>query len=196
MRTDDFDRHIMEELSQIPPAELPRFTPWRPAMDRIVVGTALLTFRFQFFYLQYLLPLLGAVLVYLGYRSLRLENRWFRLGWLLSALLLASHMALDVLAATPVMAMLAASPAVDGTLTWLLQGASLLMLLALWRGTRAVFLSSGQKICPVTGWARAFSATCWPWLWHCGTSWSPPLSLACSVSPSPTSGSTMAGPFS
>ena len=164
MRTDDFDRHIMEELSQIPPAELPRFTPWRPAMDRIVVGTALLTFRFQFFYLQYLLPLLGAVLVYLGYRSLRLENRWFRLGWLLSALLLASHMALDVLAATPVMAMLAASP--------------------------------GQKICPVTGWARAFSATCWPWLWHCGTSWSPPLSLACSVSPSPTSGSTMAGPFS
>ena len=52
MRTDDFDRHIMEELSQIPPAELPRFTPWRPAMDRIVVGTALLTFRFQFFYLQ------------------------------------------------------------------------------------------------------------------------------------------------
>ena len=93
-------------------------------MDRIVVGTALLTFRFQFFYLQYLLPLLGAVLVYLGYRSLRLENRWFRLGWLLSALLLASHMALDVLAATPVMAMLAASPAVDGTLTWLLQGAS------------------------------------------------------------------------
>ena len=148
MRTDDFDRHIMEELSQIPPAELPRFTPWRPAMDRIVVGTALLTFRFQFFYLQYLLPLLGAVLVYLGYRSLRLENRWFRLGWLLSALLLASHMALDVLAATPVMAMLAASPAVDGTLTWLLQGASLLMLLALWRGTRAVFLSSGTENLP------------------------------------------------
>ena len=148
MRTDDFDRHIMEELSQIPPAELPRFSPWRPAMDRIVVGTALLTFRFQFFYLQYLLPLLGAVLVYLGYRSLRLENRWFRLGWLLSALLLASHMALDVLAATPVMAMLAASPAVDGTLTWLLQGASLLMLLALWRGTRAVFLSSGTENLP------------------------------------------------
>ena len=148
MRTDDFDRHIMEELSQIPPAELPRFTPWRPAMDRIVVATALLTFRFQFFYLQYLLPLLGAVLVYLGYRSLRLENRWFRLGWLLSALLLASHMALDVLAATPVMAMLAASPAVDGTLTWLLQGASLLMLLALWRGTRAVFLSSGTENLP------------------------------------------------
>lgn len=145
MRTDDFDRHIMEELSQIPPAELPRFTPWRPAMDRIVVGTALLTFRFQFFYLQYLLPLLGAVLVYLGYRSLRHENRWFRLGWLLSALLLASHMALDVLAATPVMAMLAASPAADGALTWLLQGASLLMLLALWRGTRSVFLSAGTE---------------------------------------------------
>lgn len=48
MRTDDFDRHIMEELSQIPPAELPRFTPWRPAMDRIVVGTALLTFRGEY----------------------------------------------------------------------------------------------------------------------------------------------------
>ena len=99
------------------------------------IGKALLTFRFQFFYLQYLLPLLGAVLVYLGCRSLRLENSWFRLGWLLSALLLASHMALDVRAATPVMAMRAASPAVDGTLTWLLQGASLLMLLALWLGS-------------------------------------------------------------
>ena len=48
-------------------------------------------------------------------------------------------MALDVLAATPVMAMLAASPAVDGTLTWLLQGGLPAHAAGPVAGTRAVF---------------------------------------------------------
>lgn len=48
---------------------------WLTALCRILWGLALCTFRLEVFYLQYLLPLLGATLLYLGYRSLRRENR-------------------------------------------------------------------------------------------------------------------------
>ena len=42
---------------------------WHSAVGRILWGLALCTFRLEVFYLQYLLPLLGATLLYLGYRS-------------------------------------------------------------------------------------------------------------------------------
>ena len=85
MSPNEFDRRIAEDLSQLPPApgEVESYTPWRAAMTKILWGMGLTTFRFEFFYLQYLLPLLGSALLYLGYRSLRRENRWFRLGLVL-----------------------------------------------------------------------------------------------------------------
>ena len=89
MRTDDFDRHIMEGGSlRIPPAELPRFTPWRPAMDRIVVerpcslsgsSSSICNISSRCWALSWCIWATAPS---------RLENRWFRLGWLLSALLL------------------------------------------------------------------------------------------------------------
>lgn len=127
MRTDDFDRHIMEELSQIPPAELPRFTPWAPRYGPYRSGNGPAHFPVPVLLSAISPPAAGRCPSVSG---LPLPSALRTAGsvsaGLLSALLLASHMALDVLAATPVMAMLAASPAVDGTLTWLLQGASLL----------------------------------------------------------------------
>ena len=70
MSPNEFDRSLMEDLSQLPPApgEVGNYTPWRSAMTKILWGMGLTTFRFEFFYLQYLLPLLGAALLYLGYR--------------------------------------------------------------------------------------------------------------------------------
>ena len=75
----------------------------------------------------------------LGYRSRRRENPWFRLCWGLSGLLLAIHIALDILAATPVMGWIAGNPAVNWGLTWTIRGMDLLLLFALWRGSRAAF---------------------------------------------------------
>ena len=147
MSPNEFDRSLMEDLSQLPPApgEVWDYTPWRSAMTKILWGMGLITFRFHFFYLEYLLPLLGAVLLYLGYRTLRRENRWFRLCWVLSGVLLAVHMATDILTATPVMGWITQNPALQWGLTWLLLGMNLLMLFSLWRGTRAAFAVVGEK---------------------------------------------------
>lgn len=146
MSPNEFDRSLMEDLSQLPPApgEVESYTPWRAAMTKILWGMGLTTFRFEFFYLQYLLPLLGSALLYLGYRSLRRENRWFRLCWVLSGILLAVHMATDILTATPVMGWITQNPALNWGLTWPLVGMQLLLLFALWRGTRAAFASVGE----------------------------------------------------
>ena len=146
MSPNEFDRSLMEDLSQLPPApgEVESYTPWRAAMTKILWGMGLTTFRFEFFYLQDLLPLLGAALLYLGDRSLRRENRWFRLCWVLSGILLAVHMATDILTATPVMGWITQNPALNWGLTWPLVGMQLLLLFALWRGTRAAFASVGE----------------------------------------------------
>lgn len=146
MSPNEFDRSLMEGMSQLPPApgEVESYTPWRAAMTKILWGMGLTTFRFEFFYLQYLLPLLGSALLYLGYRSLRRENRWFRLCWVLSGVLLAVHMATDILTATPVMGWIIQNPALNWGLTWPLVGMQLLLLFALWRGTRAAFASVGE----------------------------------------------------
>ena len=147
MSPNEFDRRIAEDMSQLPPApnEVWDYTPWRSAMTKILWGMGLTTFRFEFFYLQYLLPLLGAVLLYLGYRTLRREDRWFRLCWVLSGILLAVHMATDILTATPVMGWITQNPVLQWGITWLLQGMNLLMLFSLWRGTRAAFAVVGEK---------------------------------------------------
>ena len=146
MSPNEFDRSLMEDMSQLPPApgEVESYTPWRAAMTKILWGMGLTTFRFEFFYLQYILPLLGTALLYLGYRSLRRENRWFRLCWVLSGVLLAVHMATDILTATPVMGWITQNPALNWGLTWPLVGMQLLLLFALWRGTRAAFASVGE----------------------------------------------------
>ena len=83
--------------------------------------------------------------MYLGYRSLRRENPWFRLCWGLSGLLLAIHIALDILAATPVMGWIAGNPAVNWGLTWPIRGMEdvykrqnicFIRMSLLWNGTR------------------------------------------------------------
>lgn len=147
MSPNEFDRSLMEDLSQLPPApgEVESYTPWRSAMTKILWGMGLTTFRFEFFYLHYILPLLGAALLYLGYRTLRRENRWFRLCWVLSGVLLAVHMATDILTATPVMGWIIQNSTLQWGLTWLLQGMNLLMLFSLWRGTRTAFAVVGEK---------------------------------------------------
>ena len=90
MKPDEFDLQLMDELSQLPPSdpEVEDYTPWQASIRKIIWGMVLVTFRLEFFYLQYLLPLLGATLLYLGYRSLRKSDPWFTLCWWLSAFLL------------------------------------------------------------------------------------------------------------
>lgn len=120
---------------------------WLTALCRILWGLALCTFRLEVFYLQYLLPLLGATLLYLGYRSLRRENRWFHLGWIMAGIHLAVQMTVLVLGGTPVLDRIGAIPWLNWSLTWALQAVNLLMLLSLRQGSRTAFalLAGGES---------------------------------------------------
>jgi len=79
---------MQEELSQMPLPEglVQGVTPWRKAMKRILIGLALNTVTFRFFCLQYLLPTLGLVMMWLGFRTLRRTNRWFTWAWIITTL--------------------------------------------------------------------------------------------------------------
>lgn len=82
-----FDELLLENAPDTPPDDLiPRITPWRKAMERVLWGCALTALTLNFLLLNYLLPAIGVVLMLLGFRTLRRENRWFRLCYVLSAL--------------------------------------------------------------------------------------------------------------
>lgn len=81
----------LESLMQAGASSLPpddglvvEITPWRRAMRRALLGIALNLVTLNFWGLNYLLPAVGTLLLLLGFRSLRRENRGFALCWYLA----------------------------------------------------------------------------------------------------------------
>ena len=135
----EFDQRLEEQLSGIPlpDAAVREITPWRRAMKRIVWGIGLTTVTLNFWNLDLVLPAAGWALLFLGFRTLRKENRWFGLCWVLSLCGLAAFFALCVENATIWSA--AKVPLGAALLTGrLAQG------FCLWRGIRAVRRAAGQ----------------------------------------------------
>ncbi len=81
-----FDELMTEELSRLPPSDqvVDKTNPWKEPIQRISVGLALTTIKVQLLWLDYLLPTVGFLMMFLGLRTLRKENRWFFAGYLLS----------------------------------------------------------------------------------------------------------------
>ena len=78
----EFDLYLEDMMDAPPPAELSdEITPWRSAMNRILWGTVWTTITLNFLYLDVILTAVGHVMQLLGFRALRRENRWFRLGY-------------------------------------------------------------------------------------------------------------------
>lgn len=145
MTQNEFDRILMDDLAELPPTNsiVASANPWRSAMEKIMWGMALNTFKLEFFYLQYILPLLGAVLMYLGFRSLRKENKWFGLCWGITSFTLVWHAVWVVLSATPL------SQAWDNSslfwpMTTVLNLLSLARLVLLRAGIRIAFAATGE----------------------------------------------------
>ena len=86
MTQNEFDRILMDDAGSLPPQDfiVAAANPWCSAMEKIMWGMALNVFKLEFFYLQYILPLLGSVLLYLGFRSLRKCSGFFAACWVLS----------------------------------------------------------------------------------------------------------------
>ena len=82
MTDKEFDLFLEETIDTPPPSELTdEFTPWRSAMNRILWGTVWTTITLNFWYLDVILTATGHIMQLLRYRTLRNENRWFRLGY-------------------------------------------------------------------------------------------------------------------
>lgn len=83
----DFEAMLAHSVSDLPPEEIVRdVTPWRKSIYRVLIGLAMTTITFNFWCLNYILPAVGTILLLLGFRTLRHENRWFGSCFILSIL--------------------------------------------------------------------------------------------------------------
>lgn len=139
MNEQNFEQFLYEEVSHLPPAPLPK--PWSGPLRRICWGIVLNTIKLNFLGLSYLLPSIGMVLLWLGFRSLRQENGWFRFAFGLSSLLTLWQLTSCVLYATPVSIWMAD---LVYTIAAVHAVPTLLLYLSLWRGLRGVFVAQGR----------------------------------------------------
>ena len=145
-----FDALLTEGADALPPpAEV---SPWRSAMYCIVWGIALKTLTLQILYLHYILPTLGCILLVLGFRTLRQENRALRWAYGLSLAAAVMRGVCAVLQALPV--------DVGLTFGYADSGLMLGILIALWQGMTGVARAAGAEkpSAPAAGTLAAFYA--------------------------------------
>ncbi len=83
---DGLDRLIEDSLDFIPPDDVvDHVSAGKTAFDLIIAGLALSTITLDILALGYILPLIGVVLLLLGFRRLRGENGWFKACYDVSA---------------------------------------------------------------------------------------------------------------
>jgi hypothetical protein len=142
----EFDRMLEDELSALPLDEgtVAEVTPWRQAIHRIVLGLALTTCTLNFWNLDRILPAAGYLLLVLGFRALRRETPWLRLGWLLSIVLAAAQWAVLVYSGTIYSATLTLPGWAESAGTVFSAALPNVQMFALWRGIRAVRRRAGQ----------------------------------------------------
>lgn len=138
----EFDEVLADSLPATPPdIVVEEVTPWRAAIDRVLIGMALNAITLNFLYLNYLLPFIGSVMCLLGWRALRRENHWFTFCWLASIYKMASLMFNLALKATVYSTTLPAP--LDYTLGVIGWVFFVGQILGLWQGMRAVRKKAG-----------------------------------------------------
>ena len=98
----DFDFLLETNLPDAPPPEdiLQSVTPWRKAWNRILTGMAITTITLNFGLINYVMTALGLILMFLGFRTLSIDNQWFRRCYHISALRLGLNTILLIINAT------------------------------------------------------------------------------------------------
>lgn len=139
----EFDAALQESLPEPPPEDIVReVTPWRKAMDRVLVGLALNAITLNFLCLNYILPTIGLILMLLGFRTLRRENGWFR-----SCFIVTLAKSLYFFPSLILNATIYQSTAYDLPINNYLTAANLMLTLVqficLWRGFRAIKAKAG-----------------------------------------------------
>lgn len=138
MNREAWDYLCEENLPDIPPEDVVRgVTPWRRAIRRVLVGLVLTTFTFRILKLNYILPLVGGLLLLMGFRTLRRENRWFGACYVMAVVLLGYDIVVAISQATIYHRAL-----MEQFSNWLLPGLSQYLMwilyFCLWQGIQAV----------------------------------------------------------
>ncbi|MGN1002647.1 MAG: hypothetical protein ACI4PC_07730 [Oscillospiraceae bacterium] len=143
LREESFDSYLESSMPELPPDDVVyEVTPWRKAMNRVLIGMALSTITLSFLCLNYILPAIGALLSLLGFRTLRGENGWFRCCWFITLLRTAFSFPFLILNATRFQSAVYALP-VTHTLTYISLALQFLLFLCLWRALLAVRRKAG-----------------------------------------------------
>lgn len=85
---EEFERFLQQEASGINVSEriVKSVNPWKKSTNMIFAGLILQLFGIGIFYLNYILPFVGGLLITIGFRMLSNENKWFRVGFVFSIL--------------------------------------------------------------------------------------------------------------
>lgn len=139
----DFEAMLARSVPDVPPEEIvAEVTPWRRAMNRILFGMALCAITLNFLCLNYILPAVGTVLLLLGFRTLRRENRWLG-GCFAVTVIRAVYFFATLVLNTTILQSAVFTPAVTTAFT----AGNAVLLLALyfcfWRGLLAVQKKAG-----------------------------------------------------
>lgn len=81
--TEKLDRLLTEEAGELPPPPEvdEEITPWKRAIHRIVWGIGLTVCTLHIWNIDTLMLMVGTVMLWLGFRTLRRENPWFTACW-------------------------------------------------------------------------------------------------------------------
>lgn len=142
-RDDAFEALLAQSVAELPPEEIvAEVTPWRRAMNRILFGMALCAVTLNFWCLNYILPAIGTVLLLLGFRALRRENRWLGGCFAVTVIRAACFFATLILNTT-ILQSAVFTPAVTTTLTVINAVLLLALYFCFWRGLLAVQKKAG-----------------------------------------------------
>ena len=139
----DFEAMLARSVPDTPPEEIvAEVTPWRRAMNRILFGMALCAITLNFLCLNYILPAIGTVLLLLGFRTLRRENRWLG-GCFAIAVIRAVYFFATLILNTTILQSAVFTPAVTTALTAVNAVLLLALYFCFWRGLLAVQKKAG-----------------------------------------------------
>ena len=139
----DFEAMLARSVPDVPPEEIvAEVTPWRRAMNRILFGMALCAITLNFLCLNYILPAVGTVLLLLGFRTLRRENRWLG-GCFAIAVIRAVYFFATLVLNTTILQSAVFTPAVTAALTVINAVLLLALYFCFWRGLLAVQKKAG-----------------------------------------------------
>lgn len=145
MDEEDFDALLARSVPEMPPDDIvARTIPGKEALGRILTGYFLYTFVIHFIGLDLILPVIGQILVLLGFRALQHENRWFNACYLLEVVH-AVYLFGTVILNTTIIEFPAMTMAATLAVYYLQSALTVLSLICFWCGLRTVQKKMGIR---------------------------------------------------